>query len=90
MNMNNEQIINIKSSANQLVSMFENNLEIDNEDVIFQIGDEFWTTEKLLDFIKVHPLVFRKTKMKKSEFPLRSERITFHYNCTIPGCPKAI
>lgn len=69
MKMNNEQIINIKSSENQLVSMFENNLEIDNEDVIFQIGDEFWTTEKLLDFIKVHPLVFRKTKMKKSEFP---------------------
>ena len=69
MKMNNEQIINIKSSENQLNSMFENNLEINNEDVIFQIGDDFWTTEKLLDLIKVHPLVFRKTKMKKSEFP---------------------
>jgi len=69
MKMNNEQIINIKSSENQFNSMFENNLEINNEDVIFQIGDDFWTTEKLLDLIKVHPLVFRKTKMKKSEFP---------------------
>ena len=42
--------------------------DISNDDVILDYNGETWTVEKLNNLLKSHPFVFRKRKMKRSEF----------------------
>ncbi len=45
------------------------NINFDKDEIIFTLDNESWTMERLNDLIKYHPLVFRKKKILKAEFP---------------------
>ena len=66
--MNKDQIIDINKANNQIISMFENNPEFDNKDILFEMGDENWTLNSFFKLVKTHPLVFRQKRLKKKEF----------------------
>ncbi|MFL3006972.1 MAG: hypothetical protein ACJZ10_03115 [Candidatus Neomarinimicrobiota bacterium] len=46
-----------------------NDYKIDKKDVILNYDGIPWTVQELNDQLKSHPFVFRKRKMKRSEFP---------------------
>ncbi len=50
-------------------SLIPDNIEIDKDAVILDYEGASWTVEELNDQLKSHPFVFRKRKMKRSEFP---------------------
>ena len=43
--------------------------DINSKDIILDYNGENWTVDKLNNQLKSHPFVFRKRKMKRSEFP---------------------
>ena len=43
--------------------------DISSKDIILDYNGENWTVDKLNNQLKSHPFVFRKRKMKRSEFP---------------------
>jgi len=67
--MNQNKIIDMKSQYNQIFSYIDKPLELNKKELLFQIGDEFWSIDRLFENIKIHPLVFRKYKIQRSEFP---------------------
>lgn len=69
--MNENQIIDIRSRNNRFNLELNDNIDLNPNDTLFLVGEELWTIKKILENIKWHPLVFRKYKMKKSEFPFQ-------------------
>ena len=82
--MNENQIIDLKLRKNRFNMELNDQTKLNPSDTLFLVGEELWTIKKLLDNIKWHPLVFRKYKMKKSEFPFQlkfaiSDLVRDHY-----------
>jgi len=48
---------------------FGGNIETILDDPLLQIEDEIWTVREFEKEIRIHPLVFRKRKLNRSEFP---------------------
>lgn len=66
-NMLNQVLWNDQEFKEQTFSTNDN--LINKEDVILNYDGMPWTVEKLNEQLKSHPFVFRKRKMKRSEFP---------------------
>ena len=66
-NMLNQVLWNDQEFKEQTFSINDN--LINKEDVILNYDGMPWTVEKLNEQLKSHPFVFRKRKMKRSEFP---------------------
>ena len=57
-----------KDNPQVILDDLSNQLEDIMDQPLFQIDDQTWTVRMIQQEIKIHPLVFRKHKMPKSEF----------------------
>ena len=66
-NMLSQVLWNDQEFKEQIFSINDN--LINKKDIILNYDGMLWTVEKLNEQLKSHPFVFRKRKMKRSEFP---------------------
>ncbi|MBN1542317.1 hypothetical protein JW992_09245 [candidate division KSB1 bacterium] len=62
-----QQVWDDKVEGDRMITVADDIDEIDDEPLL-KIGNEVWTVARFINELNIHPLVFRKKQMKKSEF----------------------